>query len=221
MSTNPFAPAFEDLPETIPIFPLVNVLLLPCGNLPLNIFEPRYLAMVEDAMASNRIIGMVQPQDKTVRTVTDETPVFATGCAGRITEFSDTGDGRYLITLSGICRFSIREELGTNRGYRRIKACWQSYKNDLQARSCLDMDREKLKTLLRKYFENEGMECDWQAVDNAPDGKLITCLSMVCPFEAQEKQALLEAACCDARAKLFMTMLEMAACGNKDCNSRH
>ncbi len=221
MERNPFAPAFDDLPETIAIFPLAGVLLLPCGRLPLNIFEPRYLAMVEDAMAGNRTIGMVQPRDKARREITNDTPVFQTGCAGKITEFSETEDGRYMITLTGICRFDIVEEVAPGRGYRNVRACWNSYADDLMEKKCLDLNRERLKVLLKRYFEIQEMTCDWAAVEDAPDGRLITCLSMICPFDAGEKQALLEAKCCHTRAGLFMTMLEMAACGKEDCRSQH
>ncbi len=192
MSQNPFAPDFKDLPENLPIFPLSGVLLLPCGQLPLNIFEPRYLAMIEAALSGDRIIGMVQPRDKAVKEIRDDTPVFETGCAGKITEFNEMADGRYLITLTGISRFRIEEELAVNEGYRRVKPDWSAYGNDLNESKCLNLDRKKLKTLLHKYFDREGMDCDWGAVDDAPDGKLITCLSMVCPFDPCEKQALLD-----------------------------
>ncbi|GJL85878.1 MAG: ATP-dependent protease [Micavibrio sp.] len=221
MEPNPFAPEFDDLPETIAIFPLAGVLLLPCGQLPLNIFEPRYLSMVEDAMAADRYIGMVQPRDKTIREIVDNTPVFETGCAGKITAFNETEEGKYLITLTGICRFNITEEVSGNRNYRRVRTQWTSYREDLQEKKCLDLNRTQLKTLLKKYFELQDMDCDWEAIDGAPDGRLITCLSMICPFDAGEKQALLEAKCCHTRAELFMTMLEIAACEKEDCCSHH
>ncbi len=221
MERNPFAPPYRELPETIAIFPLGGVLLLPCGQLPLNIFEPRYLAMVEDAMARHRFIGMVQPRDKNVKEITDDTPVFETGCAGKITEFSETEDGRYMITLTGISRFRIVKEVSGNRGYRSVSTGWKAYKEDLSEKKCLDLDRERLKVLLRRYFDMHEMTCDWDAIEDAPDGRLITCLSMICPFDASEKQALLEAQCCHARAKLFMTMLEMASCEKEDCCSQH
>lgn len=211
---NPFAPDFEELPATLPIFPLSGVLLLPCGQLPLNIFEPRYLAMVEDAFSSDRIIGMVQPKS-------GDHEVFKTGCAGKITEFTETSDGRYLITLTGISRFDIQSELPLSRGYRKVKADWGPYRADLEEQGALDLDKNKLKSLLQKYFQKEDMTCDWGAVDGAPDGKLITCLSMVCPFDAREKQALLEAKCGRTRAEMFMTMLEMAIRGDKTCAGCH
>lgn len=208
------------LPETLPIFPLRGVLLLPNGQLPLNIFEPRYVAMVEDALAGDRLIGMVQPQGPEVPEILDDTPVFSSGCAGKITEFSETEDGRYLITLTGISRFDIAEELVVERGYRRARPLWKPYEDDINQKSCLDLDRERLRALLEKYFVKEGMDCDWSAIDDAPDGRLITCLSMVCPFDAGEKQALLEAKCCKTRADMFMAMLEMAVRAGA-CVSHH
>ena len=205
MEQNPFAPKFEELPESLPVFPLASAFLLPSGQLPLNIFEPRYVQMVEDALSGNRIIGMIQPADES-----EKPKLQKTGCAGKIIEFSETGDGRYLITLSGIYRFNIDQELDSTRLYRVVKPNWTPYEKDSKAFRSLDLDRDRLKDLLKNYFQQHEMDCDWSAVDDAPDGKLITCLSMVCPFEQTEKQALLEAPCCKTRASLFMSMLEMA-----------
>ena len=208
MEQNPFAPEFEDLPEDLPIFPLASAFLLPTGQLPLNIFEPRYLQMVEDAMASNRMIGMIHPKEGQEDR---KTPTLEkTGCAGKIIEFSETPDGRYLVTLAGIYRFNIAEEQDSTKLYRLVKPDWTPYETDAKAFSCLGLDRDNLKSLLKDYFQQHEMDCSWQAVDDAPDGKLITCLSMICPFEHQEKQALLEAPCCKSRAEMFMSMLEIA-----------
>ena len=208
MDRNPYAPAFEDLPETLAVFPLRSAFLLPTGNLPLNIFEPRYVQMIEDALSSTRMIGIIQPAPGTED---DSTPALSkTGCAGKIVEFAETSDGRYEITLAGLYRFDVGSETETPKMYRVVEPNWTPYKDDHKAHHCLDLDRARLKDLLQTYFKNEGMDCDWLAVDNAPDGKLITCLSMVCPFNPQEKQALLEAACCKSRAELFLGMLEMA-----------
>lgn len=193
-----------ELPAAIPVFPLSGVLLLPGGPLPLNIFEKRYLAMVDDALRGSRLIAMVQPQEEEGGTL------FSTGCAGRISAFEETGDGRYLITLTGVCRFRIAQELPPQNGYRRIVPDWTPYEKDLRPESCIDLDRERLKTLLGDYFSMNHLSCDWDAIDGADDYRLITCLSMICPLEAKEKQALLEAECCRARAALFITMLEMA-----------
>jgi uncharacterized protein len=218
MEKNPFAPALRHLPQELPIFPLSGVLLLPGGQLPLNIFEPRYLAMVEDALGNSRMIGMVQPTGPETGA---ETPIFHMGCAGKITEFSETPDGRYLITLTGIARFDIDRELPLRQGYRCVEPRWISYEDDLFQRSCLNLDRGRLKTMLETYFKSEGMDCDWVAIDGAPDGRLITCLAMVCTFDAREKQALLEAPCSKTRADMFMTMLEMAIREDRNCKSRH
>lgn len=205
--------SFEGLPSDLPIFPLGGVLLLPRGQLPLNIFEPRYIAMVNDAIGSHRLIGMVQTKE--------DGSVYKVGCAGRITSFNETSDGRNEIVLTGICRFAIQEELGQKDGYRRVTPDWYAYKNDMEKMGCLDMDRAKLKKLLKNYFEQQNLTCSWDAVDNASDDKLMTSLAMICPFEAKEKQALLEAACCKERAKLFMTLLEMEASGNCGCSHKH
>ena len=198
---------YEDLPKILPIFPLHGVLLLPGGNLPLNIFEKRYLAMFDDALRDSRLIGIIQPR------ISGEADLYSIGCAGRVTAFEETADGRYEVTLKGISRFHFDEELEEKSGYRRVAAQWDDFQGDTdQDKTCLGVERDKLKALLKKYFEREGMNCDWRAVDDATDGKLMTCLSMTCPFEPVEKQALLEEKCCKKRAKMFMTLLEMEVC---------
>lgn len=206
-----FRQSFDTLPDILPIFPLGGVLLLPRGQLPLNIFEPRYLAMVDDAIRSHRLIGMVQTRE--------DGSLYNIGCAGRITSYNETPDGRFEIVLSGICRFQIAGEQSQKNGYRRVNAGWTDFKQDLEPMGCLDVDRGKLRSLLKNYFEQQGLTCSWDAVDKAGDEKLITSLAMICPFDAQEKQALLEAHCCRERAKLFMTLLEMEASGQ--CSRRH
>ncbi|MBX2834309.1 MAG: LON peptidase substrate-binding domain-containing protein [Micavibrio sp.] len=215
---NPFAPLFKDLPETLPVFPLTSVLLMPFGQLPLNIFEPRYLRMIEDAMRTDRMIGMIQPRNK----IQNKNDLYEIGCAGKITEFTETDDGRYLISLTGICRFKILSEQSATTPYRIVHADWALFEDDLQRRGCLEIDRERLMKLLSTYFEQEDMECDFSMFDGVPDGKLMTCLSMVCPFDAGEKQMLLEQICCVERSRLFMSMLEMAvqsgARADKNCH---
>ncbi len=199
----------ETLPEELPIFPLTGVLLLPRGQLPLNIFEPRYIAMVDEAMSSNRLIGMMQTRE--------DGNLYDLGCAGRIVSYHETNDGRYEIVLNGVCRFKIEKELAQRAGFRRVKAEWKNYATDLQPMDCLDMDRGKLKELLKNYFQKQDLTCSWEAVDGAGDEKLITSLAMICPFDAKEKQALLETPCCKYRAKLFMTLLEMECKGDYGC----
>lgn len=192
----------ENLPNILPVFPLPGVLLLPRGQLPLHIFEPRYRAMVDDALRGDRMIGMIQPRENGA--------LFDTGCAGRIKSFEETEDGRFYLVLNGVCRFDIKKELEQEKGYRRATPDWTPYIKDLEPTGCLDLDRGKLKDMLAHYFTMHDIDCDWGLVDEAADESLITCLSMVCPFDAGEKQALLEAKCCKERSRLFMTMLEMA-----------
>lgn len=208
MNTLNPAPA---LPDDLPVFPLAGVLLLPRGQLPLNIFEPRYRAMVEDSLGSHRLIGMIQPRE--------DGTLFSVGCAGKIVGFNETDDGRYEITLKGLSRFVIGMELPpTPGGYRRVRADWSGFPKDTDPAGPLNLDRARLKELLRNYFDIEGMDCEWGAMDTVGDDNLITCLSMVCPLDASEKQALLEARCGNTRSELFMTLLEMAT---RDTSREH
>ncbi len=201
----------KSLPQTLPVFPLDGVLLLPGGSLPLNIFEPRYLAMIDDALRSDRLIGMIQPD-------TEKSPnangvaLQKTGCAGKITAFQDLEEGRYLITLTGVCRFTVDEEIDTARGYRRVQPAWDDFTQlDLrQHNPDIDIDRDKLTGLLESYFEENGLCCEWELLAMTPDEHLITALAMICPFSPAEKQALLEARCCEKRGQLFINLLEMA-----------
>jgi Lon protease-like protein len=197
------------LPSILPIFPLTGVLLLPRGRLPLNIFEPRYLAMTRDALAGERLIGMVQPSD--ARVAADNPPVYPTGCAGRITSFSGTDDGRFLITLTGISRFCIREELPLLEGYRRVVPGWRAFARDLASDDEPSFDRDRLLRGLRAYFQHHRIEADWDAITSVPGERLVTSIAMICPFEPSEKQALLEAPDLDKRAKLLTSIVEMAS----------
>jgi uncharacterized protein len=196
------------LPTILPIFPLTGVLLLPRGRLPLNIFEPRYLAMTRDALAGERLIGMVQPSDP--RASGSDPPVYPTGCAGRITSFSETEDGRFLITLTGTCRFRIREELPLLDGYRRIVPEWREFARDLESGDEPGFDRDRLMRSLRAYFQQHQISADWDAVTSVPGERLVTSIAMICPFEPSEKQALLEAPDLDERARLLTAIVEMA-----------
>jgi Lon protease-like protein len=218
---NPFDPGFEQLPETLPIFPLSGVLLLPGGKLPLNVFEPRYLAMVFDALAGHRMIGMVQPMQPGgyagdgLPTEDGRPKVHKIGCAGRIVSFSETEDGRLLLALSGVCRFELGRELELAQGgYRRVSSHFSPFRADLdQADRPVELDRERLMAALAAFFRGKNLSTDWDAVKQAADGNLVTSLSMVLPLGPVEKQALLEAADTAARAKLLMAFLEMAAFG--------
>ncbi|WP_207460212.1 LON peptidase substrate-binding domain-containing protein [Azospirillum sp. SYSU D00513] len=208
MNRNPFDPTFDRLPRDLPIFPLPGVLLLPRGRLPLNIFEPRYLAMVEDALGGGRMIGMVQPTDPGTRS--QAPAVYGTGCAGRITSFTESEDGRFLITLSGVCRFDVRQELEGARGYRRVEADWDRYAGDLEEERGASFDRPKLLAGLRGYLKANGISVDWDAIGSTPDERLVTSLAMICPFGPGEKQALLEAPDLQQRAKLLIALIEMS-----------
>jgi Lon protease-like protein len=202
------------LPEIIPIFPLTGVLLLPRGRLPLNIFEPRYLAMTKDALGGERLIGMVQPSepqdDNRGRGGSANPPVYPIGCAGRITAFSETDDGRNLVTLTGVSRFRIRDELPLLSGYRRVVADWAPFARDRDPTDEPGFDRERFARALKGYFAQRQISADWEAIEKAPGEHLLTSIAMLCPFAPSEKQALLEAADLEERARLLVALIEMA-----------
>ena len=221
MSPNPFDPTFDQLPEIVPIFPLTGVLLLPRGKLPLNVFEPRYLAMTEDALAGNRMIGIIQPSDPLSRASVP--PVYPIGCAGRITSFSETDDGRYLITLTGVCRFETVRELPIMRGYRRVDVSWERFAADLEEPGPTLFDRARLVEGLRTYFKIQGISANWDAIESTPDERLVTSLAMICPFEPSEKQALLECGSLSERASMMIAIIEMSVLDKRggDTMARH
>jgi Lon protease-like protein len=202
------APKLAELPARLPIFPLTGVLLLPRGRLPLNIFEPRYLAMTEDALKGDRLIGMVQPQEGAGDA--GDPPVYRTGCAGRITSFSETDDGRYLITLTGIARFAIAAEPQREQLYRRVVPDWQAYAGDL-AEDATPIDRGRLVAGLKPFFRRYRIAAEWEALEKTPDERLVSTIAMVAPFAPGEKQALLEARDLAERARLLTALVEMAA----------
>lgn len=207
MSRSPFDPRYEALPASLPIFPLPGALLLPGGRLPLNIFEPRYLNMVRDAIAGPRLIGMIQPSTQSDDPGSAET--YKTGCAGRIVAFQETEDGRYLITLAGLIRFDVAQELPLEEGYRQVVPEFGRFRDDL-AEDTDDIDRDGLLEALRAYFEVTGLDGDWAAVEKAGAETLVTSLAMACPFDPPEKQALLEAMTLSERAETLITLLRMA-----------
>lgn len=211
-----FDPVFEDLGDTIPIFPLPGVLLLPGGYLPLNIFEPRYLSMASDALGNGRMIGMIQPQPG--GDLAGNPPVYNTGCAGRIVSFEETDDGRYLITLKGVARFDIIQELSPNDGYRRIEPDWSSYAHDMDGPGESIPDRDGFLQSLKKYFQLNRMDANWDAIQDAPCERLVTSVAMICPFEPSEKQALLEAATVPERIEVLTTLVDMAVRGTNKAN---
>jgi len=204
--------AAQGLPDILPIFPLSGVLLLPRGELPLNIFEPRYLAMTRDAMTGARLIGMIQPLEPGGER--ESTPaVYDTGCAGRITAFQETDDGRFLITLSGVCRFVVEDELAlTDTGYRRVCPAYVRFLGDLDDPDAGAVDRDRLVRALQDCVPaGAGGDIDWPAVERMPSDRLVTSLAMMFPFSPGEKQALLEAPDLGACAETLMTLMEMLA----------
>jgi len=218
MARSPFDPSFNSLPDCLPIFPLPGCLLLPGGRLPLNIFEPRYLAMVSDALCGPRLIGMVQPRDGV--TVLGTPEVYRLGCAGRITTFSETDDGRYLITLDGLVRFRVAEEIApAEGGYRRVRADFSDFADDLDEQEA-DINRSALLATLRCFFDRQGINGDWDAIEQTGNERLVTSLAMLCPFSASEKQALLEATGLLERAAFMIAMLQLATYERADEEQR-
>lgn len=205
-----------DLPTEIPIFPLPGALLLPDGQLPLNIFEPRYLAMVSDAMGHGRIIGMIQPRPKGDLDLQADVDLFDVGCAGKIISFSETDDGRYLITLEGVSRFRIERELEDVKGYRRVSVADYLDLDPGAISGLRSFDRARLVTAMRAYLQAQSMEADWDAINGLADVELITTLAMACPFGIRENQALLEADDVLNRGQLLTELLEMSALASDD-----
>ena len=213
----------EGLPGRFPVFPLRGALLLPGGSLPLNIFEPRYLQMVRDAMQTDRVIGMVQPRAAFVdRGGIDMgvAEVYKTGCAGRITTFEETPDGRYLIVLAGLVRFDVVREIETDAPYREVEASFERWRCDLGPAELPEGFRPTLVAALRAYFARQDVEADWDAIETAPLPGLITSLGMICPFEANEKQAILEAPDLEAQGRMLVALMRMSALDSDESSAR-
>ncbi|MBF9032925.1 ATP-dependent protease [Rhodobacterales bacterium HKCCE2091] len=204
-----------DLPPTIPVFPLPGALLLPRARLPLHIFEPRYLQMLDDTLKSpHRLIGMVQPCEGHGNGVGETPRLHEVGCAGRVTQFSETEDGRYMITLSGISRFRVRNAITGFTPYLKADVSWDGYDADTGAvEADTEFDRPRFLALLSRYFDTMGLSTDWDTLKEAEDELLINSLSMLCPFEPEEKQALLEAPTLAARRQTLLTLIEFALHG--------
>jgi len=203
--------ALEDLPPTLDIFPLTGLVLLPRGQLPLNVFEPRYLALVDSALSGTRLIGMIQPtqhEDKVLKPA-----LSAIGCAGRLTSYRESDDGRYLITLTGVCRFRVAEELETDAPYRIVKPDFAPFVGDLAPVGEGDFPRDRLLAALRDYLSRRDLKADWRSVMGAAPEALVNALAMLCPFEPAEKQALLEAPGWLERVDTLIALLEMANAG--------
>lgn len=202
-----------DLPSTLPVFPLSGALLLPRGQMPLNIFEPRYLAMVDDALKSgHRLIGMIQP-DSAHPGPEDKPNLFKVGCAGRITQFAETGDGRYLLQLIGVARFRLEHELSVDTPYRQYLVTYGPFTDDFVARKGEKaVDRETLLQALRDFLEANKLKADWEGIENAPNEALVNALAMMSPYGPAEKQALLEAPDLKTRAEILVavTKIELA-----------
>ncbi|MDO9526746.1 MAG: LON peptidase substrate-binding domain-containing protein [Gemmobacter sp.] len=198
-----------DLPEILPVFPLPGALMLPRSRLPLHIFEPRYLAMIEDCMkTSQRLIALIQPRD--IPGSSDKR-LQLIGCAGRLTGFSETEDGRYMITLTGVSRFRLIDEVTGFTPYRRARVDWTPFGRDLgAAETDAGFRRTPFLTLLRRYFEAMGLSTDWDGLAEAEDELLINSLSMLCPFDSEDKQALLEAPSLETRRETLVTLIEFA-----------
>lgn len=213
------------LPTQIPVFPLAGAVLLPRGRLPLNVFEPRYLSLVEDVLSGDRLFGMIQPSDATGDEpdeeelspaggdpLEDETPpsLFAVGCLGRLSSFNERDDGTCSIVLTGVARFRMRAEFDGGHAYRRLSVSYAGFEHDLDDAAEIPFDREGLLGALLTYFKHRGFEARWEAIQQMDDETLLTTLSMICPFPPAEKQALLEAPDLATRAGTLQALLEMA-----------
>jgi len=207
--------SIAELPRTARLSPLSGALLLPRGELPLNIFEPRYLAMVDDAMAGDRLIGMIQPL---TADGAEEPKLYEVGCVGRLTNFCETGDGRYLITLTGVARFKILFEEPRTALFRRCAVAYDGFAGDLETGAGEEfVDRARMVDMLREFAQATGIEVDWGSVDAAPTEVLVNALAMMCPFGAREKQSLLEAIDLKTRAEILIGLaaFELAQDGGR------
>lgn len=216
MTAHPFSTSFDQLPAILPIFPLSGVLLLPGGRLPLNIFEPRYLAMISDALGRQRLIGMVQPltpggfAGDGLSGSDGPPPVQKIGCVGRIIAFSETGDGRVLVTLMGLSRFEIvGEEPMAPGGYRLARADYTRFASDME-RLPVELDRPRLMAALKRFFSANNLSIDWQSLEKLDDAAIVGAISMAAPLDALDKQALLEATDGTTRGKILIGLLESA-----------
>jgi hypothetical protein len=206
-----------DLPDVIAVFPLPGALLLPRGQMPLNIFEPRYLAMTEDALRSgDRLIGMIQPDAAHPGLDKEKPSLFRVGCVGRITQFAESGDGRYLIQLTGVARYRIEQELDVTTPYRQCRVSYQPFIDDFTARKGEEaVDREALLGALTSFLKANNLKADWEGIENAPNEALVNALAMMSPYDAAEKQAMLEAPDLKTRAEILVAVTEIELAKSK------
>lgn len=199
-----------DLPDVIPVFPLPGALLLPRGQMPLNIFEPRYMAMIDDALKSgDRLIGMIQPDAANLGSP-NAPNLYKVGCVGRLTQLSETGDGRYLIQLTGISRFRVKEEVTTQTPYRQCRVTYAPFLDDFTARKGEDaVDRVAVLRALSEFLEANKLQADWEGIENAPNEALVNALAMMSPYGPAEKQAMLEAPDLKTRAEILVALTEI------------
>jgi len=207
----------EAIPAVIPVFPLPGALLLPRGQMPLNIFEPRYLAMVDDALRSgDRLIGMIQPDPAHPGADPDKPQLFHVGCVGRMTQFAESGDGRYLIQLTGVARFRVAQELSVTTPYRQCRVTYQPFVDDFTPRLGEDaVDRKALLRALTAFLKANNLKADWEGIENAPNEALVNALAMMSPYEAAEKQAMLEAPDLKTRAEILIAVTEIELAKSK------
>ena len=207
----------EAVPDVIPVFPLPGALLLPRGQMPLNIFEPRYLAMIDDALRSgDRLIGMIQPDPAHPGADPNKPHLFHVGCVGRMTQFAESGDGRYLIQLTGVARFRIAEELSVTTAYRQCKVTYQPFVDDFTPRMGEDeVDRKSLLRALTSFLKANNLKADWEGIENAPNEALVNALAMMSPYDAAEKQAMLEAPDLKTRAEILVAVTEIELAKSK------
>jgi uncharacterized protein len=199
-----------EMPGVIPVFPLPGALLLPRGQMPLNIFEPRYLAMVDDALRDgHRLIGMIQP-DAAHGGAPDKPALFKIGCAGRMTQIAESGNGRYLIELTGVSRFRIEEELKVATPYRQCRVTYAPFADDFVARKGENaVDRAAVLVALTNFLKANDLKADWEGIEKAPNEALVNALSMMSPYGTAEKQALLEAPDLKTRAEILIAITEI------------
>jgi Lon protease-like protein len=207
----------DALPAVIPVFPLPGALLLPRGQMPLNIFEPRYLAMIDDALRSeHRLIGMIQPDATHPGPDENKPHLFRVGCVGRMTQFAESGDGRYLIQLTGIARFRVEQELPVSTPYRQCRVAYQPFVDDFTARKGEDeVDRKTLLRALSSFLKANNLKADWEGIENAPNEALVNALAMMSPYDSAEKQALLEAPDLKTRAEILVAVTEIELAKSK------